>query len=810
MTDRFVCIHGHFYQPPRENPWLEEIELQDSAYPYHDWNEKITAECYASNSASRVLDGEGRILRIVNNYSNISFDFGPTLLHWMKDGAPEIYAAVLHADQESRKNFSGRGSALAQAYNHMILPLANRRDKYTQVWWGIRDFESRFGRAPEGMWLPETAVDLDTLGILAELGIRFTILSPYQASRVRPAGTRNWSDVSGGRVDPSMPYRVNLRSGRTIDLFFYDGPISRAVAFEKLLTRGEDLAERMATAFSEARSWPQLVHIATDGETYGHHHPHGDMGLAYALQYIKDKGLARLTNYAEFLEQHPPTQEAQIFENSSWSCPHGVERWKSNCGCCSGGHSGWTQEWRAPLRAAFDWLRDALAPVYADRARKYLRDPWQARNAYISVVLDRSSDNIERFFSQQARRPLTELESTKVLEMLELQRHCMLMYTSCGWFFDELSGIETVQVIQYAARAIQLAGRVLGRSLEREFLERIEHAKSNIPEHRDGRHIYETMVRPARIDLTKVSAHYAVRSLFEKYPERSRIYCYEVEQEDYQPLVAGKARFVLGRVRVVSEITRDSARISFGVLHLGEHNVAGGIRPFHDEESYQELVQSLTEMFNRGDLPGVVHGIYQHFDAANYSLRRLFRDEQRRILREILEANLARAEASYRLLYETDAPLVYFIRSLNMPVPNRFRMAADFVVNTDLRREFESNSPDLEKCKLLLEEVARIGAALDQQTLEFALRRTIERMARSFGRDPTTIEGLEKLNGMVALARSLPFPVELWTAENIYYAISRSLCPERKEAARKGDEQAKEWVALFESLGANLRMRMCE
>ena len=809
MTDRFICIHGHFYQPPRENPWLEEIELQDSAYPYHDWNERVTSECYAPNSASRVLDGEGKILQIVNNYSKISYNFGPTLLHWMEQSAREVYGEILRADQMSRERFSGHGSALAQAYNHSILPLSNRRDKYTQVFWGIRDFESRFGRAPEGMWLPETAVDLETLGILADLGIRFTILSPYQASRVRPLGSRAWNDVSGGRIDPSMPYRVNLRTGRTIDLFFYDGPISQAVAFEKLLTNGEQFAQRLASGFSEERTHPQLVHIATDGETYGHHHPNGDMGLAFALRYIEEKGLASLTNYGEFLERHPPTHEVQIIENSSWSCPHGVERWRSNCGCCSGGKPGWSQEWRGPLRDALDWLRDTLARSYAARASEFLRDPWEARNAYISVVLDRSPEILDRFIREQARRPLEERERVKVLEMLELQRHCMLMYTSCGWFFDEISGIETVQVIQYAARAIQLAGQALGRSIEEPFLERLAQAKSNVPEHRDGRRIYETLARPVRIDLENVGAHYAVRSLFEKYAERSRIYCYEVEQEDYRSLFAGRVHMVVGRVKVTSEITRESARVSFGALHMGEHNVTGGIRRFHGEDNYRRTMDSLTDLFNRGDIAGSLHFIYQNFDAgSSYSLRRLFRDEQRRLLRDILEANLVRAEASYRLLYESDAPLVDFIRSLNMPVPTRFQMAADFVLNTDLRREFESDTPDAEKCRLLIDEANRTGTVLDQQTLEFALRRKIERAAAALAADPQSIEALHNLDALVAIARRMPFSVDLWYAQNVFYSIMCNSYRARKDASQNGDQAAGAWTQEFKSLGDNLRVRI--
>src|SRR4051812_27551667 len=335
--EKFVCIHGHFYQPPRENPWLESVELQDSASPYHDWNERITFECYAPNATARIMDGDGRIERISSNYSKISFNFGPTLLAWMKDKTPEIHDAIVAADKLSQQNYSGHGSALAQVYNHMILPLAHSRDKQTQVLWGIKDFEFRFGRYPEGMWLSETAADTDTLESLAALGIKFTIMSPFQASRVREIGKRS-RDVDGGRIDPTRNYLVRLPSGRSINVFFYDAPVSQAVAFERLLTSGERLAQRLTSAFNDARNWDQLVHIATDGESYGHHHRHGEMALAYALEYIEKNKLARLTNYAEYLEKHPPTHEAVIHEKSAWSCSHGVARWMADCGCNSGGH----------------------------------------------------------------------------------------------------------------------------------------------------------------------------------------------------------------------------------------------------------------------------------------------------------------------------------------------------------------------------------------------------------------------------------------------------------------------------------------
>ncbi|MGH9794286.1 MAG: DUF3536 domain-containing protein, partial [Candidatus Acidiferrales bacterium] len=450
--ERYVCIHAHFYQPPRENPWLEAIEQQQSARPYHDWNERVTAECYAPNTAARIQGSDGRIASIVNNFAKISFNVGPTLLAWMDELAPDTYRTIIAADQESMQRFSGHGSAIAQVYNHTILPLGNRRDKQTQIRWGIRDFQQRFGRKPEGMWLAETAVDLESLDLLAEHGIRFTVLAPSQAKHARKIGAKSWQDVSNQQIDPSRAYLQKLASGRSIALFFYDGPISRAVAFEGLLKSGETFASRLISAFTDGRDWPQLAHIATDGETYGHHHPHGDMALAYAIHHIESNGLARITNYGEYLERHPPQNEVEIFENSSWSCVHGVERWRSDCGCNTGGHPGWNQKWRAPLREALDGLRDQLAPLYEREAGRWLRDPWAARDAYIEVLLDRSEKSVAQFLQQQAQQPLDAAQESRVLKLLELQRHTMLMYTSCGWFFDELSGIETLQVMQYAGR----------------------------------------------------------------------------------------------------------------------------------------------------------------------------------------------------------------------------------------------------------------------------------------------------------------------------------------------------------------------
>ena len=478
--DRAVCVHGHFYQPPRENAWTGEIDRQPSAHPYHDWNERITAECYQPNAER-------------GNYAKISFNFGPTLLTWMERKAPKTYAAVLEADRASARNFSGHGSAMAQAYNHMIMPLAPRRDRVTQVIWGIRDFEHRFGRVPEGMWLPETAVDRETLEILAEQGIRFTVLAPHQARRVRPIGSEHWHPVHGGHVNSTVPYLAHLPQGRSIALFFYHGPLSNAVAFEGLLKDGLRFGHRMQGAFHKEPAGPELVHIAADGETYGHHHAGGDAALEQCIRFLEEQGI-RMTNYAEFLAQHPPIHEAEIAEKSSWSCTHGIDRWWSDCGCVAGGHEGWSQGWRTPLRNALDWLRDETALRFEAAAAELFRDPWEARDRFIRVMLDGSPGSVNLFFEETGRRTLSEPERKTALRLMELQKHALLMYTSCGWFFDDLSRIETVQILEYAARVIELGEELFKAPLEERFLGILEQAWSNVPENGNGREVYRRLV----------------------------------------------------------------------------------------------------------------------------------------------------------------------------------------------------------------------------------------------------------------------------------------------------------------------------
>jgi alpha-amylase/alpha-mannosidase (GH57 family) len=799
----YICIHGHFYQPPRENPWLEAVELQDSAYPYHDWNERITAECYAPNSASRILHADGRIAQVVNNYARISFNFGPTLMSWLKMSDRDTHRAIVAGDKESSERYAGHGSAMAQAYSHMIMPLANSRDKLTQIVWGIQDFQHHFGRAPEGMWLPETAVDLESLDLMAQMGIRFTILSPNQAARVRRISSRPWHEVDGGRIDPTMAYRVRLRSHRSIAVFFYDGPIAHGVAFEGLLDDGERFARRLADTFSDKRSWPEIVHIATDGETYGHHHHRGEMALTYALDYIEAKELAELTNYGSYLELHPPTHEVEIFENTSWSCAHGIERWRSDCGCNSG-RAGWNQCWRKPLREAMDQLRDTLAAHYEESAGKLLTDPWAARNDYVQVLLDRSEENVCRFLRRHATHELTQPEVTEVLKLLELQRHAMLMYTSCGWFFDEISGLETVQVIQYAGRAIQLAQELWGNGVKEAFLEGLSKAKSNLPEHGDGRQIYEKWVKPTIVTLDKVAAHYGISSLFKPHANPQRVYCYTIHAEDYRNFEAGRSKLALARITVSSEITRESACFVLSALHLGDHNLSCGVRACTGHDEYEAMAQRTAEVFSKGDIPETIRAVDRELGPASYSMKSLFRDDQRMVLRHIFDTTLAEIEAAYRQIYEHHAALIQFLRELGVPLPKPIATAAEFALNGMLRRELAAEPMDADRIHSLLEQVRTANVNLDATTLEFTLRTAIESLWEQFAVHPGDLSLLSRIDERVALARSLPFEVVFWKPQNFWFAMHRTVFEGFTKRAAEGDVDAAAWIERFRRVGESL------
>ncbi len=818
--ERFVCIHGHFYQPPRENPWLETVEVQDSAAPYHDWNDRITAECYAPNGASRIQDVENKIVRIMNNYARMSFNFGPTLLSWLNDFAPRTYRMILDADRTSAQRHNGHGSAIAQVYNHIIMPLANECDARTQIRWGIADFEHRFGRKPEGMWLAETAVSRWVLDLMAQEGIKFTILAPHQCARVRriaqpaPAAEAaeaesaelTWTETPDASVDTTHPYLVRLDQGRSIAVFFYNGPNSRAIAFEGLLNSGEDFGRRLIAGFpKEPSSEPAwLSHVATDGESYGHHHRHGEMALSYAMHWLEDNEHIKLTNHADFLSRFPPHWEAEIVEDTSWSCAHGVERWRSNCGCNSGGRPDWEQQWRAPLRAALDTLRDASAPLAEKLSQSLFKDLWATRDAYIRVILDRSRPNIDAFFAEYATHELSPAERVTALELMELERHTQLMYTSCGWFFDEVSGIETVQVIAYAARVLQLAAKLFGEqgtALEAAFLKVLAEAKSNIPEIGNGAETYRHFVTNMKIGLEQVGAHYAISSIFRAYPEQGELFCYNVRRQSHQVFTSGRGRVALGRASVDSRITEESEEICFAVLHLGDQNLSAAVRRYDSSDAEQvaafdKFSTDVAIAMRRANLPEVIRLIDHFFGGMAYSLLSLFADEQHRILKTILTQTLSEVENSLRKIYEDHTSLLDFLTDTGMAPPPALQVAANYAINSSLRLAIDAETFDPEIITALIERAASEHITLDAQQLGYTagqrMKRAMVALEAAVSGDDSASTALTNALTIAETIRKLPFEINLWQAQNIWNDLLR-----RSDKTYWTDE----WLEDFRRLG---------
>lgn len=802
---KYLCVHGHFYQPPRENPWLNKVEIQDSAYPYHDWNHRINAECYARNSASRILNEEKKIVDIINNYAWMSFNIGPTLLAWMEHEAPDTYEAILQADKDSQEHFSGHGSALAQVYNHMIMPLANQQDKETQVIWGIEDFVSRFGRHPEGMWLGETAVNTETLEVLAAHDIKFTILSPYQAKRFRKIGETEWKDGTGAKINPRNAYLCNLPSGKSINLFFYDAPASQAVAFEGLLNNGEAFASRLLGQF-EDKDVPQLVHIATDGESYGHHHNLGEMALSYGLNFIEKDDTAELTIYGEYLEKFPPQYEAEILENTSWSCAHGVERWNSNCGCNTGGRPGWTQEWRGPLRQSFDWVREQVVVLYENEMKQWKVDPWHVRNRYIEVILDRSEDNVRRFLNEHFGDKLKDEDCAKLLKLLEMQYHAMLMYTSCGWFFDEVTGIESMQDIFYAARAVQLARDLSGADYEEEFVSLLEKVPSNLEEYGNAAAAYNKFVKPMIVDMIRVGAHFAVASLFEDFPEETILYSFSasLQARDYHE--AGKQKLVVGHTKLKSHITWETIDISYAVIHLGEHNLFGGVRPYMGIEALGELREEITKAFRRSNIYEIFNLMDKYFGSHNYSFWHLFRDEQRKIMELVMDNTLKSAEGTVYQLYENNYPILQVLHEINMAVPKQLKLPMDLALNTKLINILSAGEIDINELSKLIEAIEIISVDLDLVTLNYIVDERLGELMKELAKDPHDPTMLEYIVNLLKLIKKTGLRPEYWQAQNTAFLIKTEIYESYLNRCERGNSDAESWCQLFDKLYKNLKL----
>lgn len=813
-NDIFLTIHGHFYQPPRENPWLEAIELQDSALPFHDWNERINKECYNPNSISKIVDNRNRILDVVNNYEHMSFNFGPTLLSWMEHFAPLTYERIIKADIESVSEHSGHGNAMAQVYNHIIMPLANENDKQTQIKWGIRDFEYRFGRKPEGMWLAETAVDDETLKFLEENGIKFTVLSPYQALKFRQEGDKDWQDVSWGNIDPARSYRYYIKSapGKFIDLFFYDGAISRSVAFDELLKDGNKFIKRLKEGISDCRDYPQLINIATDGESYGHHTKFGDMALSYVLKIrAKDEGF-KITNYAEYLDKYRSNCEVDIKQASSWSCFHGVGRWKEDCGCSTGGHPGWNQKWRKPLRDALDYLRDELIVVFENEGQKYFDNVWDVRNKYINVILDRNEMNVKKFQQENFKPDLTDDDKVHAMELLEIQRQAMLMYTSCGWFFSEISGIETVQIMKYAARAMQLAARFTSKNLEEKFLEILSQAKSNIPEFGTGKDIFERFVKPSIITVKQIATLWALSSLYQDFEDEENVYCYTITRKAYKKVQKNSSTFIVGHIEIQSKITLQKSNVMFALMQYAGGDFHCTIKEYSDDAEFNRIKNDLIKIYTMNTLTEIIRALDEYFGKEYFTLKDIFIEERRKILQILLKGKLKKFSQTYQEMYDEGKGSIYHLQGLGLSIPDEFKISAEYALSHKFN-DIVVHSGGFVEDDLIQQatdinfEAKKIDIKLDKSpsNLVFSKKilQNINRLVHSF-----EIQQADVVLEIFDNVRKLELNVDIAEAQNIYFTKIYHRIGDiiASEAFKNKKSSNKRFVEMLLDIGENLNI----
>lgn len=784
MTKKFICLHAHFYQPPRENPWTQEIEIQESAAPYKNWNKRITEECYAPNGKARILNDDLRIKKIINNYSRMSFNFGPTLLSWLESKSPETYRTLLEADKESQNLFGGHGSALAQPYNHMIMPLANSRDKLTQIRWGIEDFKFRFKREPVGMWLPEAAVDIETLDLIASEGIRFTILAPSQAKQIRSKATSNWITVNENSLDTTRPYKVQLPSGRPFSIFFYDKNVSHQLAFENLLSNGDEFFNSLTSKFSTDTNKMELVHAATDGETFGHHHKFGDMTLAYVLDQILHNDNYVLTNYSQFLERDTSNWEVEIFEDTSWSCAHGIERWRSNCGCHTGGKEGWSQEWRKPLRDSLDDLRDQVKGEFEDAMKPLVKDPWAARNDYIHLL--QQEKDFEGFFANHGSAALNEKEKIKILKWLEIQRNSMLMYTSCGWFFNDISGIETEQILRYASFALELYSQLGEGHFESQLLRTLEDAKSNVQKWKDGKFIYEQMVKETRVSIEQIFSCGLLSHLLSDSVEIILVGTHAVAVTREDKLRKGNSELVFGAGKVSSKAVLETFPLEFYSIHNGNGEFKNFIFPsgkgnadilsLFQSKGYQDTLEQLVEKFGAPVFPKreIFH---TYFDRLADEVGRSFWFEN-----EELRKKLTESRKSLELLHN----------KLDTPLPlNALSLSKVFLLEqwTEI---LNSNNPCIEQVRRMLKFAD--GTSMDSLEFSSVFEYKMQQLLDEIKTSSNNLNVLDRLNAVLGLLDSVPMKINLWNAQNEVYEIFQTQAQDMQKRKKAGEKEAEQWL----------------
>lgn len=782
----YITVHGHFYQPPRENPYLNTIERQPSAHPYHDWNERIHHECYRPNAFARILNHNQELVGIVNNFEYLSFNIGATLMSWLEQYDLAVYQKILEADRLSSARLNGHGNAIAQVYNHIILPLANYQDKITQIRWGKSDFRDRFGREPEGMWLAETAVDYPTLEALIEEDIKFIILAPSQAERCRVMATEDepasqWHEVGGQQIDPTRPYRCFVDQDRSIDIFFYDGPISRDMGFNDVLDTAGNLGDRLGQAIRGDARLSQLINVATDGETFGHHKGGTEKCIAYALSEQFAHHGWTVTNYAHYLSICPPTWEVQLKPVTAWSCAHGVDRWQDDCGCASGG--GWNQQWRRPLRNALDWLRDRLITVYEEIGSKFFSDPWLARNEYIEVIGDRSETNVSNFLLRHQAKELSASEKIDALRLLEMERHTLLMYTSCGWFFEEISRPEGVQILRYATRAMELAGAVAGIHLKQKFLSYLAQAPSNVEIFGNGKKVFQDLVAPSQVSLHQVAAHYAISSIFADYQHQERVYCYEVEQLDYQKQQMGTMTLSLGQIQLTSEITWETKHFVFAALHLGGWDFHCCITEFDGRLAYTELKQQLFGDIKQASAAQVILTMNRLMGDHSFSLQHLFAEERQRIVRLLTAQTKKHLDQLYTQVYRENYSMLAAFQREDMPVPQELKVAAEVALSYRCLKTVKTLEQGIEDPLIIDSALVELTATateanylecwLNIPDVKLILEQTIVRLLWRLlydGNPEALAEDVARIEKAIALGNQLRLGLVLDQAQEIYFS----------------------------------------
>jgi hypothetical protein len=669
------------------------------------------------------------------------------------------------------------------------MPLAMDRDKETEVLWGMADFERRFHRKPEALWLPEAAVNYATLQVLVKYRMRYLILSPFQALRVKPLGGKKWTDVSQGRIDTTRPYRCFIQDGsgkklldHFIDIFFYNGIISKEIAFGDLLKDGNNFCNRFTQFYQESKQRPQLIHVATDGETYGHHMKFGEMALAYAL----DKGFPtrglELINYGSFLKRFPPVHEVEIDEGpkgegTSWSCAHGVGRWKEDCGCSTGGKTGWNQKWRKPLREALDFLRDELSQVFEREGKKIFQDVWKARDRYIEVILNRSPEGIKNFFDQYGARGLDPKGRIEGLKLLEMQRHALQMYTSCGWFFNDLAGIETIIVLQHAARAIQLAEEWSGEEIEKKFVQHLSEAKSNLPEMGKGDQVYQLLVKPKRVTPEKVVNHFAIASLLDPGDGEKKIFSHRLEKIRYEKMESEENLLVIGQVRVASEIIPEPREFLFGLIPSKREVFRTWVLEKKGGVEFSTLKEKAQENFGRGEreMTGVLAAL---LGKRMFTIKDTFKEERQAIFQKLIQKEFDEHCQSYADLFDRTRQAVEALSREGLEVPFEIRVAAEVTLSDRLFQEIKELNRDfkgtIERRKIdeIVEEAKEHGYHLRKEKSLLALNGILmERMnalQKSTGSDLSRQSELaEEVLTLLDLARKWDFEISLEEAQNL-------------------------------------------